>query len=59
LTGDFLVALEEDEVLAQLLGRDLVGGLVEMLGQLAHTVPVGVAGAVADGDQFEVISEGD
>jgi hypothetical protein len=59
LAGDFLVALQEDEVLAQFLGRNGLRGLVIMIGELAHAVPIGVAGAVADGAEFEVVGEGD
>jgi len=58
LAGDFFLALEEDEVLTELLGRDLFGGFDEMLGELADTSPVGLLGAVADGQEPEVIGEG-
>lgn len=59
VTGDLLVVLQKDEVWAELFGRDGFGRLVEMLSQLADTVPIGLAGTIADGDQFEVIGEGD
>jgi len=30
-----------------------------MIGELARAVPISVAGAVADGAEFEVVGEGD
>jgi hypothetical protein len=59
LAGNFLVALEEDEVLAQFLGGDLVGRFVAVLGELAVALPISLAGAAADGAEFEVVGEGD
>ena len=59
LAGDFLVALQEDEVLAQFLGGYGLRGLMIMIGELARAVPISVAGAVADGAEFEVVGEGD
>lgn len=58
LAGDFLVAFEEDEVLAELFRGDVLGGLMKMLGKLADAVPVGLLGALADRQELEVIGEG-
>jgi len=58
LAGDLFLALEEDEVLAELLGGDVLGGFGEMLGELADTGPVGLLGAVADRQEPEIIGEG-
>ena len=58
LAGDLFVAFEEDEVVAEFLRGDVLGGLVEMLGQLADAVPVGLLSALADGQELEVIGEG-
>jgi hypothetical protein len=58
LAGDFFLALEEDEVLAEFLGRDGFGGFAEVFGQLANAVPVGQLGALAHGQELEVIGEG-
>ena len=53
LAGDLLIAVEEDEILAEFLG-----GLVVVVGKLADTVPVGLLGAVADGQKLQIIGEG-
>jgi hypothetical protein len=58
LAGDLLFALEEDEVLAELLGGDALGGFVVVVGELAQAVPVGLLGALADGQELQVIGEG-
>ncbi len=57
LTGDFLVGLEMDAILAELFGGDQLGGFVAELAQLANTGVIGLLGARADGQQFEVIGE--
>jgi hypothetical protein len=59
LAGDFLVRLEEDEILAELLGRDFFGGFAEVLGELADAVPVGLLGARTDRQELKVVGEGD
>ena len=58
LAGDLFFALEEDEVLAEFLGGDVLGGFGEVLGELADTGPVGLLGALADRQELEVIGEG-
>jgi len=58
LAGDLFVALEVDEVLAELLRCDGFGRLAEVLGELAHAVPVGLLRALADRQQLEVIGVG-
>ena len=58
LAGDLFLALEEDEVLAELLGGDILGGFGEVLGELADASPVGLLGAVTDRQEPEVIGEG-
>jgi hypothetical protein len=45
LAGDFLVALEMDAILSELLGRDEVGGFAVELAQLAQAGEVGLFGA--------------
>jgi hypothetical protein len=49
---------EEDKVLTEFLGADGFGGFAEVVGQLADTSPVGLAGALTDADEFQVIGEG-
>jgi hypothetical protein len=58
LPGDLLVVLEEDEVLAEFLGAEGLGGFAEVLGQLTDTCPVGLASPVADPNELQVIGEG-
>ena len=58
LTGDFLDRLEVDEVLADLFGRQLLGGLAVVFGELANTGVVSFLGAGAQGQQSQVIGEG-
>jgi len=58
LAGDFLVLFEVDAVLAKVFRRDQVGGLVVELAELADAGVVGLFGARADGQQFQVIGEG-
>jgi hypothetical protein len=58
LAGHLFLALEEDEVLAELLGGDVLRGFSEVLGELADTGPVGLLGAVADRQEPEIIGEG-
>jgi hypothetical protein len=58
LPGDLLDRLEVDEVLAQLLGGDPVGGLAEELGELADAGEVGRFGAGPDGQERQILGEG-
>jgi hypothetical protein len=58
LTGDLLDGLEMDEVLAELLGADLIGGGGEELTELADAGVVSLFGAGADGQQLQVLGEG-
>ena len=58
MTGDFLDALEMNEILAQLLGRDEVGSGVEVFGPLANTGKVSLLGARGNGHEFQILGEG-
>ena len=58
LAGDLLLAFEEDEILAKFLRRDVLGGFVVVVGELADAVPVGLLRAVADGQELQVIGVG-
>ena len=58
MAGDFLDALEVNEILAQLLGRDEVWSGVEILGPLADTGQVSLLGARGDGQELKVFGEG-
>ena len=58
LAGDLLFGLEMDAVLAELLGRNQVGRFGVELTELAQAGEVGLLGAGADGEEFEVIGEG-
>ena len=58
LAGDFLDALEVDEILAQLLGRDEVWSRLEMLGPLTNTGQVSLLGARGNGHELQILSEG-
>ena len=58
LAGDFLVGLEVDAILADLLGREQVWGSVVKLTELADAGVVGLGGAWPEGHQLEVIGEG-
>jgi hypothetical protein len=57
LAGDLLVALEMDAILANLLGRDQLGRFVVELTELADAGVVGLLGAGADGQKFEIVGE--
>jgi hypothetical protein len=57
LTGDLLVGLEVDAVLADILGREQVGGFAVELAELAETGVIGLLGARADGQELQVIGE--
>jgi len=58
LAGDFLDALEMDEVLAQLLGRDQVRSGLEILGPLANTGEVSLLGARSNRQELQIIGKG-
>jgi hypothetical protein len=58
LAGDFLDALEVNEILAQLLGRDEVWSGVEVFGPVADTGEISLLGSRGDGHELEILSEG-
>jgi hypothetical protein len=58
LAGDFLDGLEVNAVLADLFEVDQFGRAVVVLAELADAGVVGLFGAGADGQKFEVIGEG-
>jgi len=58
LAGDLLDGFEMNEVLAELLGRDLIGGLGEELTKLPDTGEVGLLGAQTDRQELQVLREG-
>ncbi len=58
LAGNFLMLFEMDAVLAEVFGREQVGGLVVMLTQLAKAGVVGLLGAGTDGQEFQIIGKG-
>jgi hypothetical protein len=58
LAGDFLDALEMDEILAQLLGRDQVWSRLEILGPLANTGEVSLLGARGNRQELQIVGEG-
>jgi hypothetical protein len=58
LAGEVLFRFEVEAVLAELLGRDQVGGFAVVFAQLADAGVVGLFGAGADGHEGQVIGEG-
>jgi len=58
LPGYLFVLLEMDAVLAEVFGREPVGGFGVMLAELADTGVIGRFGARADRQELEVIGEG-
>jgi len=58
LAGDFLFGLEMDAVLAELLGGNQVGRFGIELTELPEAGKIGLFGAGADGEEFEVVGEG-
>lgn len=58
LTADLLVLLQVNAVLAEIFGREEVGGLIVVFAELAHASVVGLFGAGTDGQQLEVIGKG-
>ena len=57
LACDFLYRLEMDAILAEVFGREQIGGFAVELAQLADAGVIGLFGAGADGQEFEVIGE--
>ena len=58
LAGDLLVGLEMDAILADVFGGEQLGGFAAELPELADAGVVGLFGAWADGQEFEVVGEG-
>lgn len=58
LAGNLLDGLEMEEVLAELLGADLIGRGVEVFAQLTNAGKVRLFGAGADGQELQVLGEG-
>ncbi len=58
MAGDVLVAMEGDKVSAEVCGADILRAGVEVFGELADAVPVGLPGAFTDGQELQVIGEG-
>jgi hypothetical protein len=58
LTGDFLLRLEMDAILAELLGGDAIGGFGVKLAELAEAGEVSGFGAWAQGQEGQIIGEG-
>ena len=58
LAGDLFMGLEVDAILAEVFGREQVGGFAVELADLAHAGVIGLLGARADGQEFEVVGEG-
>ena len=58
LAGDLLVGLEMDAILADVLGREPIGGLAVKLAELPDAGVIGLLGAWADGQELQVIGEG-
>ena len=57
LAGEAPFGLEIDEILTEFLGADLIGGAVEVLGQLADAVPVALLAAGQERQQGQVFGE--
>ena len=58
LAGEFPFGLEMDAILAELLGRDEVGGFAVELAELADAGRIGCFGARRDGQESQIIGEG-
>ena len=58
-TGEAAFGLEMEEVLTQFLGRGLLGGFVEVLGEVADAGEVGLLGAGEHREQAQVVGETD
>jgi hypothetical protein len=57
LAGEPPLGLEVDEVLAEVLAADLVGGTLKMIGQLADAGPVTLLAARLERQQGQIIGE--
>ena len=57
LAGEAPLGLEIDEILAQLLGGDQLGGAVKVFGQLAQTGPVTFLTAGLERQQGQILGE--
>jgi len=55
LTGDLLVGLEMDAVLANVFGGKKLGGFTVELTELTQASVIGLFGAGADGQELQVI----
>ena len=58
LTGQFLFLFEVDAVLANILCGNHLGIFAEKLAELTDAGVVGLFGAGAEGQEFEIIGEG-
>jgi len=58
LAGDLLDALEMNEILTQLLGRNQIRSGLEMFGPLANTGKVSPLRAGSNGQEFEILVKG-
>jgi hypothetical protein len=58
-TGEATLSFEVEEVLAQFLGGDLLGSLVEVLGEVANTGQVADLGARLEREEPQVLGEAD
>lgn len=58
LSGDLLVGLQMDAILANILGAELVGGFAVKLTELTDAGVISLFGAGADGQKLQVIGEG-
>ena len=58
LAGDLLDGLEMNEILAQFLRGDLIGGLAQELAELTNAGVVSLFGAGTDGQERQVLGEG-
>ena len=58
-TGVATLGVEVEEVLAQLLGVDLLGGFVEVLGELSDAGEVGLLCPGQEGEEAQVVGETD
>ncbi len=57
LAGELLGGLEMEEILAEIFGREEVGGPIEVFAQLADAGPVAALGAGLEGQKAQVIGE--
>jgi hypothetical protein len=57
LTGEAALGFEVEEVLAEFLGRDQVGRLIEVLTELTDAGPVAFLGAGQQGQQAQIVGE--